>query len=75
MSKPSPTTRTPEVIRGEIDAIRDDLTDTLDEVINHRLDFRGQIARHPIAAVAVAAGVGAVAGLWIGGRIRRRDGA
>ncbi len=53
--------------------MRDDLTDTLDEVMNQRLDLRGQIARHPIAAVAVAAGIAAVVGLWIGGRIGRRN--
>ena len=73
MPEPSPTTRTPEVIREEIDATRDDLTDTLDEVFNRRLDLRTQIARHPIAAIAVAAGLGAVAGLWLGGRLGRRS--
>lgn len=71
MNSDTNSTRTASTIRGEIDAARDDLTATLDEVVNHRFDIREQIARHPIEAVAVAAGVAAIAGLWLGGRIGR----
>lgn len=63
--------RTPLVIRTDIDRARDDLTRTLDEVVNHRLSVPAQVTRHPKTFIVACAAAGTIFGLLLGALYRR----
>lgn len=64
-------------VAGEVDVLRGDLSALVGELGRRRrevLDLRLQLRRHPVAAVAVAAGAALLAGVLVARAVRARRG-
>jgi hypothetical protein len=61
-----------EELRDDIGHARDDFAATMDEIVNHRLEAREQLRRHPVGYTLTVSGlsiaVGLLLGVWLGRR-------